>query len=313
MATERAVLDEFHCWDPADRVAGRPAMTDFRRALRLHHARWRQGAGLPIGSQPIVPKPGADARPVGSRIRFDVARETGANFVTDAARNLARQRVEHPEPHQTFDHQRFWADLLWSPSLACNLVGDLAADPAVARRAVRAWWPDVPGDPVDVRISHSPGRFDPAFTDNLVVFDALIELDLGDSAGVLAIDVKHHEHAKREVPKPENRSRYLEVHERSGVFRPEALAAVDATPLTERWLEHLLLLSMLQHPSGRWTWGRYVVAHSAGNTDAVESIDTYRSVLADDTTFGSVALEDLLTIEALPHAAQDALRRRYVM
>ena len=31
------------------------------------------------------------------------------------------------------------------------------------------------------------------------------------------------------------------------------------------WLEHLLLLSMLQHPSGEWTWGRYVVVHPAGN------------------------------------------------
>ena len=27
--------------------------------------------------------------------------------------------------------------------------------------------------------------------------------------------------------------------------------------LAELWLEHLLLLSMLQHTSGRWRWGRW--------------------------------------------------------
>ena len=31
------------------------------------------------------------------------------------------------------------------------------------------------------------------------------------------------------------------------------------------WLEHLLLLSMLQHAERQWTWGRYVVVHPAGN------------------------------------------------
>ena len=33
------------------------------------------------------------------------------------------------------------------------------------------------------------------------------------------------------------------------------------------WLEHLLLLSMLQHPSRTWSWGRYVVVHPAGNSE----------------------------------------------
>lgn len=30
------------------------------------------------------------------------------------------------------------------------------------------------------------------------------------------------------------------------------------TDLLEMWLDHLLLLSMLQHPSGAWRWGRLV-------------------------------------------------------
>ena len=56
-----------------------PARDDeFRQRTRLHHARWREERGHPIGSQPIKPRPGVDARLVGSRIPLSYARETGA-------------------------------------------------------------------------------------------------------------------------------------------------------------------------------------------------------------------------------------------
>ena len=48
------------------------------------------------------------------------------------------------------------------------------------------------------------------------------------------------------------------------------------------WLEHLLLHSMLQHESGTWTWGRYVVVHPAGNADVADAVARYRDFLADD-------------------------------
>ena len=41
------------------------------------------------------------------------------------------------------------------------------------------------------------------------------------------------------------------------------------------WLEHLLLLSMLQHESGAWSWGRYVVVHPAGNADFADACARY--------------------------------------
>ena len=78
------------------------------------------------------------------------------------------------------------------------------------------------------------------------------------------------------------------------------------------WLEHLLLLSMLQHPSGAWTWGRYVVVHPAGNTDMVELCARYRALLADQSTFASVTLEELLDSGALPARTASAVRERYL-
>src|SRR6187551_2080866 len=123
----QAELEAAFCWEPVDLLPGRPETTAFRRRVRLHQARWRAAHGHPIGTEPILPRPGVDARPVGSRLPLDYAQATGAQFVTPGALAAARTRLGTPEPRQSFDHQRTWADLLWSPAMAFNLFGDLAA------------------------------------------------------------------------------------------------------------------------------------------------------------------------------------------
>lgn len=301
----RPELEAAHCWEAEDRVPGRPEMTEFRRCLRLHQARWREAHGHPIGSQPIVPKPGKETRPVGSRLPLDYARDTGANFLTSSALAAARARTAQVEPRQSFDHQRLWADLLWSPALGLNLFGDVDGD-----RFVTHWWPDAPGRVREIRFVHSPGWLDPAYLGSLRAFDAAFVLDGG---GIVAVDVKYHERAKPETPKPENLGRYLQVAERSGAFAPgtaESLAGRSA--LAVMWLEHLLLLSMPQHESGAWSWGRYVVVHPAGNTDIAGLCARYRALLEDDSTFMSITLEELLDAGVHARATAAALRERYV-
>jgi hypothetical protein len=314
-ALSRQELQAAHCWEADDQTPRRPAMTEFRRRLRYHQAQWREAHGHPVGSQPIAPRPdGGPARPVGSRLPLDYAIQTGANFLTAGALEAARARTSVTEPHQNFDHQRVWADLLWSPAMAFNLFGDLAADLGLADTAVHTWWPDAPGTVSDIRFAHSPGRFDPAYLNSLRAFDVAFLLDLGDGTqGMVGVDTRYHERAKPETPKPSNRSRNLEVAERSGAF---AAGVVDAlmgrTDLAVMWLEHLLLLSMLQHPSGRWSWGRYVVVHPAGNTDYAEACARYRALLVDQWTFSSVTVEELLDAGALPAPTVAALRDRYI-
>ena len=70
-----------------------------------------------------------------------------------------------------------------------------------------------------------------------------------------------------------------------------AQGAIDAVKgrsgLAEMWLEHLLLLSMLQHESGAWGWGRFVVVHPAGNSDIADGCARYRDLLVDQSTFSS--------------------------
>jgi hypothetical protein len=288
-------------------------MTEFRRTLRYHQARWRETHGHPIGSQPIAPSQVKPSRPAGSRLPLDYARETGATFVTAGALDAARARTSFVEAHQSFDHQRLWAELLWSPTLAFNLFGDIAADLAHGDRAVHTWWPDAPGTVSEVRFAHSPGRFDPGYLGSLRAFDAAFVLDLDDGThGIVAIDVNYHERAKSAIRKPIGLPRHLEVAERSGVLESTTVEAVDRTDLLVMSLEHLLLLSMLQHSSGSWSWGRYAVVHPAGNTDVAGACARYSALLLDQLTFSSVTIEELLDADALPPPTVAALRERYL-
>jgi hypothetical protein len=313
-ALTKEELEAAHCWEAEDQVPRQPEMTEFRRSLRYHQAQWREANGHPIGSQPIAPRPdGGPARLVGSRLPLDYGRETGANFVTAGALDAARARTSMIEPHQSFDHQRLWADLLSSPALAFNLFGDLAADLGVADRAVHTWWPDVPGTVREVRFAHSPGRLDPAWLGNLVDWDVALVLDLGDgSEGIVGVVTAYHEVNRRQPPKPTRLPRYREITDKSGFFGPGAIDAVNGTELIHIWLEYLLVLSMLQHPGRAWRWGRLVVVHPVGNTDFADACSRFRALLVDQSTFSSVTVEELLDTGVLPAPKAAALRERYV-
>ena len=78
--------------------------------------------------------------------------------------------------------------------------------------------------------------------------------------------------------------------------------------LAVMWLEHLLVLSMLQHPSSTWSWGRYVVVHPAGNSDFVDACARYGDLLVERSTFSSLTLEQLLDAEL----TSAAVRARYL-
>ncbi|HSB86736.1 MAG TPA: hypothetical protein VLD86_10520 [Ilumatobacteraceae bacterium] len=303
-----------HCWEAEDHVPRQRAMTDFRRGLRYHQARWREAHGHPIGSQPIAPRPGRDPdRLVGSRLPLAYAQDTGANFITAPARDAAKARTSMIERHQSFDRQRLWADLLWAPAMCFNLFGDLAADLTLADRAVHTWWPDVPGTVSEVRFAHSPGRLDPAYLGNLVDLDAAFVLDVGDgSRGIVGVITAYHNVNRPQAPKPSRLPRYREITERSGVFRADAMPAVNGTHLIHIWLDQQLVHSMLQHATDNWSWGRLIVVHPAGNSDFADACTQYRALLTDTSTFASTTIEALLAADVLPATTIAAFRDRYL-
>jgi hypothetical protein len=294
-----------HCWFSIDRVPRDPRSTEWKRGARLRQARWREARGYPIGSHPYGG--GAGATPVGSRLDLPFARSSGANFITEGALVAVRARLAAPEKHQTLMEDRLWADLLSSMPLCFNLFGDLAGDGSAARRAVEAWWPDAPNGAVSVRFEHSPGRREPVFLGNRSAFDVAFDLDTGDGTrGIVGVETKYHEHAVAEAPpKAAALTRYGQVTDRSGIFREGWRARLIGTDLQQIWLDHLLLLAMLQHSSQRWAWGKFVLAYPVGNRSFAAAVARYAEVLADASTFDARTIEDLL-------ATPDALRPKHI-
>jgi hypothetical protein len=304
-----------NCWFDVDRVVGDPASTAWKRHARWRQAIWRQARGFPVGAHPYR---GGDASAVvGSRMALDFAMSTGANFLTPGALAATRKRLSNPEPHQMLSAERLWADLLSSMPLCFNLFGDLDGDSAAAARAVNAWWPAAPVGQVTVRFEHSPGRRDPTLLANRSAFDVAFEIETGDrTRAIIGVETKYHEHAKRE-PRPRDAvlQHYIEVTGQSGEFREGWQAALIGTELQQIWLDHLLVLAMVQHPSRRWSWGRFVLVYPAENPSFARAVTAYRSVLREAAqTFEFRTIEGLLaTPAALPVAVRAEFEGRYLV
>jgi hypothetical protein len=68
---------------------------------------------------------------------------------------------------------------------------------------------------------------------------------------------------------------------------------------------------MLQHESGQWSWGRYVVVLPVGNGDIADVCARYGELLTD-RSISSITLEELLNSGAYPQGVSTALRTRYI-
>lgn len=306
-------LRQSYCFFSVDRVPGDPATTAWKRRARLGQALWREARAFPIGAQPY--EGGPESSPVGSRLSLDFARKSASNFLSPDIARAVRHRLDHPEAHQTLLEARLWADLLSSMPLCFNLFGELHAEGERARRAVRAWWPLAPPGEVELLFEHSPGRRDPAFLGNRSAMDVAFEIVHERGRAVVGVETKYHEHARAEPPpRPEALARYVELTERAGIFARGWRERLIGTELQQLWLDHLLVLSMLQHPSRRWTWGRFVLVHPASNPNMAAAAARYRETLENAESFEARSIETLVgTPGALSDGIVAGLRERYLL
>jgi hypothetical protein len=308
-------LEAHACFRSVDKVPSDPEMTEFKRRARLKQALWREQMGFPIGSHPMRPQEGKTSTPLGSRLDLDAARKSGANFLNVDIRKVVDDRLANSESSQTLNKDRLICDLLSSMPMCFNLFGSLKADPDAADRAVHVWWPDVPGRVVDVLFEWSPGRQIPGlYLENRSAFDVAFKLELdGGGFAILGVETKYHEDCKREqIPSDARRERYAKVTARSGALSTETLETILGTDLQQLWLDHLLALSMLQHPSGVWKWAGFVLVHPARNTSYARAGERYRQLLNDDKTFQVSTIESLLDADVLPKALQRDFAERYL-
>lgn len=313
-------LERHDCWFPStDRVARRPDVTAFKQTARLQQSKWREAQGYPKGQS----QGGGRLSDNGSRLA--PVEPLGGDFRNFLSSPAIRAAVTHrssseakaAERGQQFNETRLRQDLLSSMPMCFNLFGELHGDPERLTRFGKELGLDRPG--LEVKFEHSPGRRVLEFTNDGTAFD--VALFFGEPDGprtVVGIETKYHEHALKEsVPDSFSRTpRYAEISERAvadGILKPGWQGLLN-TELQQIWRDHLLVLSMLQHPSGLWDEGLYVLVHPQGNPSFAEAGARYRDeFLADDSTFAVKAVEELLDYGVLhsPDVERE-FRNRYL-
>lgn len=291
-------------------------MTAFKQKARQHQCEWRVRNNLPIGTHPMRPMAGRACRPLGSRLDLEFARQEMKNFLSEEARQAVQHRVSlsNKEKHQTLDMDRLYCDLLSSMPMCFNLFGWSHEQKNLALTTLRGLWPDTPGTVSSVQFEWSPGRTDEQYLGNRSAFDVAFHLKLHDGrTGALGIETKYHEHAQREeIPKNHKLERYVTVTNKSGIFKNDALRSILGTDLQQIWLDHLLALSMLQHPSQEWGWAKFVLVCPEQNVSFIDATKRYAECLSDATTFDVKTIESLLDAHILPPEMAAAFRDRYL-
>ena len=274
-------LEAAHCWLDHDRVPGRPELTEFRRVVRYHNARWREVNGYPIGTHRTRPGDAASPgrQPPRPRVRTRERRDlphregrggrSGPYVVRRAAPDLRSP------------------GLLGRPALLRSAGDQPVRRPRRRRRPRRQGAPHLVARDSRSRYRRALRALARTFRPELLQQPPLVRRLLRTRP---PRRFRRSARDRRQVPRSatgpwreaDALPRFVEIHERSKAFARDAVDKLNASPLSVAWLEHLLLLSMLQHNSGRWTWGRYVVVHPDGNTDIAHATDQYRTLLADD-------------------------------
>jgi hypothetical protein len=318
----RSEYEAHFCWENVDRNSDAET-TSFKRRARLHQARWREARGLPAGHEPMQPRPDKAQRPLGSRIDYDTAIKSGVNFLGTLVLLAAQARVAQPEHREMLKQDRLFADLLSSMPMCFNLFGwswgdrqELAriAEILVQASVQHSGPIATPGHASSLCFEWSPGRFDPGYLGSGTAFDAAFLFGPDDGpTGIVGVETKYHEHCSAQRrPAGEKVRHYLAISAESGVFKPGAVDKILGSDLQQVWLDHLLILSMLQHPSRQWSWGRFIIAYPARNPSIRYAVRRYSDMLADQATFGSVTLESLLTAGMLAPSSNRLFSERYL-
>ena len=144
-----------------------PGDSRFMAAARLLQALWREENDLPIG---VHRNPKGKRRKLGSRLDNESGRQ-GHNFLTPDIAKLAFRESVYREIGAMIDQERLWTNMLSSQPLCFNLFGGLKLDAEKASQFFRHLLPDYVESVNGIYFEHSPGRGNPAFTDDYTAFD----------------------------------------------------------------------------------------------------------------------------------------------
>ncbi len=265
--------------------------TRFKAAARLLQSLWREDKGFSIGTHRT---PKGRRRKLGSRLHAESIKR-GDNFLSLDITKLVLRESVYREPGAMIDEERLWSNLLSSQPLCFNLFGGLKLDADKGNRFFRQLFPDLVESVTGIYFEHSPGRGNPAFTEDHSAFDVFVTCTTPDGQeGFVAIEVKYTETMNE--PPATLRPRYDELSGSVAVFKAHDAPTLRTNPLQQLWREHLLSLSMVKN--GLYERGRFVVIYPAQNSNCDTAANSYMTHLASGAPaisgFEAVTLESCL-------------------
>ncbi len=263
--------------------------SEFQRKARLLQSIWREEQGYPVG----VHKHKGESRHLGSRLSMPWADETLANYLTDTIREVARAEVldKKKSKGKLYGKPRIFNDLLSSQPLCFNLFGELQQDLPLATKIFNDLTPTEIREITAIEFEYSPGRGDERYTGDRSAFDVYVIFStLSGGKGFLGIEVKYHENLKGKAAS--HRSRYDEIAQIMGCFRPETLNDLKQQPLQQIWRDHLL--AGIHKHIDSFEEGAFVFLYPIDNPHCNEAIQAYQEKLSNQDSFLAWTLEDLV-------------------
>jgi len=223
------------------------------------------------------------------------AKDELLNYLTDTIRDVVRREVLDPQRSigKLYKPPRIFNDLLSSQPMCFNLFGELQADLDLATVVFGALTKGRVQEVTAIEFEHSPGRGDPKYTGDKSAFDVYVEfLNIGGAQGFIGIEVKYHEDLNDQAAA--HRERYDEIADAMSAFKSEARDDLTKKPLQQVWRDHLLAGSLLQDDAAGFDDGFFTFLYPSGNDRCSRAVGAYRACLADETTFVSWTLEDVV-------------------
>ena len=280
-----------------------PTLAAWRREAKRRQIRWCDTRSLepdPKGKGPFWLR-GADSA-------------AGKNFVTEEIARTAARRFGWPgsradEPLE-FKRHRTTAHLLASMPMCFNLFGPLAQDQALAKKVIKAWFPDlwIPGADVkvEVKFEYAP-RPKREFLDDNTAFDVALIITRDETRHLVGIETKYYERPARETIDDSNR--YDEVSRAAGQSRAD-VARVKETSAVQIWRNHLLALACHQHGCTRVA---SVLVAPQGNPAWPALANDYLELIPNAAdTFEFRTIEQLLGAVPGRLPQEQAFRERYL-
>jgi hypothetical protein len=258
--------------------------TTFQRKARILQSLWRKEQGYDAGIH--------RGQRLGSSLPMPWARETLANYLNDAIRQVIREEVLDPDSSREkfFKPPRIFDNLLSSQPLAFNLFAVLSRDMSLATRVFLQLTDGRCQRVTKIEFEHSPGRGMKEYLDDHSAFDVYVEFVGPSGKGFIGVEVKYHEDLQNEPSR--HHDRYDEVAAAMGCFLPSSLARLREKPLQQIWRDHMLAGAQLLH--GDFKDGFFVLISPKDNAACNDAVADYGNCLSSTKTFHHWTLEGVV-------------------